>query len=498
MPAWTPASITTALWLDASDASTLYDATSGGSLVAADGAVARWQDKSGNARHVTQSTVGSRPLRKTSIQNSLDVVRFDGSNDGMDSGASDILRNVSWGAIYCVRKITAVSGTPWLIGVGTNAAATTVRALMDINRGGTSKCGSGGRRLDADSFQSVQGATTYSTSAFQLQVAVFNHSATTLQVRLNGSVDGQSTSFQTAGSTSDTVSAGINIGANPGAAWFNGDIAEIIVASSAADSEKIEGYLAWKWGLQTSLSSDHPYRYAQPDTQWRFPNLRGAVLGYIAGRDTGSAASDRFTVDGTQDGTLTNGATRVNDGGLAYSFDGVNDYISTSAVITAAAPFTIAAWAKPSNLTAIHGVAGAANAGLTNGWSLRLRGDLAGDPWQFTGFGVGDLNSSASGTTNWQHVAVTLSGTTATIYVNGVSSGGTTMSVSATTSAMFVGARNQAGTPNLFFGGCIDDVLVYQRALTATEIANLASARGAAYQQTGTRRRRSTMGAGIL
>jgi hypothetical protein len=69
------------LWLDSSDASTLFDATTGGSLVAADGSVARWQDKSGNARHATQSSSNSRPLRKTAIQGGKDVLRFDGSND---------------------------------------------------------------------------------------------------------------------------------------------------------------------------------------------------------------------------------------------------------------------------------------------------------------------------------------------------------------------------------------------------------------------------------
>ena len=76
------------LWLDASDASTLYDATSGGSLVAADGGVARWEDKSGNARHATQGTSGSRPLRKTAVQGGRDVLRFDGSNDSLSIPSS--------------------------------------------------------------------------------------------------------------------------------------------------------------------------------------------------------------------------------------------------------------------------------------------------------------------------------------------------------------------------------------------------------------------------
>ena len=76
------------LWLDASDASTLYDATTGGSLVAANGGVARWEDKSGNNRHATQGTAGSRPARKTAIQGGLDVLRFDGSDDQLSVPSS--------------------------------------------------------------------------------------------------------------------------------------------------------------------------------------------------------------------------------------------------------------------------------------------------------------------------------------------------------------------------------------------------------------------------
>lgn len=69
------------LWLDASDASTLFDATSGGSLVVADGGVARWEDKSGNGRHFTQATAANRPQRKVADINGRDCLRFDGTND---------------------------------------------------------------------------------------------------------------------------------------------------------------------------------------------------------------------------------------------------------------------------------------------------------------------------------------------------------------------------------------------------------------------------------
>ena len=69
------------LWLDGSDANTLFDATSGGSLVAADGGVARWEDKSGNGRHFTQATSANRPQRKVADINGRDCLRFDGTND---------------------------------------------------------------------------------------------------------------------------------------------------------------------------------------------------------------------------------------------------------------------------------------------------------------------------------------------------------------------------------------------------------------------------------
>lgn len=71
---------------DFSNPASLYDATAGGSLVAADGAIARAEDLSGNAGHMLQTTSGYRPLRKVAALNGMDVARFDGSNDYLDAG----------------------------------------------------------------------------------------------------------------------------------------------------------------------------------------------------------------------------------------------------------------------------------------------------------------------------------------------------------------------------------------------------------------------------
>jgi hypothetical protein len=84
LPALNPTTIAgLEIWLDASDSATLYDATSGGSLVASGSAVARWEDKSGKARHATQSDSSERPTRSVSEINGLDAILFDGSDDKM-------------------------------------------------------------------------------------------------------------------------------------------------------------------------------------------------------------------------------------------------------------------------------------------------------------------------------------------------------------------------------------------------------------------------------
>lgn len=57
-----PLSLSPVAWYDAGDPTTLFDASTGGSLVADGGLVARWEDKSGNGNHLTQSTSGKRPV----------------------------------------------------------------------------------------------------------------------------------------------------------------------------------------------------------------------------------------------------------------------------------------------------------------------------------------------------------------------------------------------------------------------------------------------------
>jgi hypothetical protein len=96
------------LWLDPSDSSTLYSATSGGSLVSADGGIARIEDLSGNSRHATQTTAGKRPLRKTASVNGLDTALFQQTGGSwMEVSLSLTLSN--GGSLFIVWKNLAVA-----------------------------------------------------------------------------------------------------------------------------------------------------------------------------------------------------------------------------------------------------------------------------------------------------------------------------------------------------------------------------------------------------
>ena len=74
----------------------------------------------------------------------------------------------------------------------------------------------------------------------------------------------------TVGNTGAGAPAGdLTIGAGVAGAdrWLNGDLAELIVTRTAPttdERQRIEGYLAHKWGLAANLPSAHPYNVAAP------------------------------------------------------------------------------------------------------------------------------------------------------------------------------------------------------------------------------------------
>jgi fibronectin type 3 domain-containing protein len=140
--------------------------------------------------------------------------------------------------------------------------------------------------------------------------------------------------------------------------------------------------------------------------------------------------------------------------------------------------FTISTWVKPTSLDNWARVFDFGSGTATNMFFAPQNGEN-GKPR----FAIKISNSaeqmidgaSALSAGVWTHVAVTLSGSTATLYINGVAVG-TNNAMTFKPSGMGSTTQNYLGKSQYadpYFNGAIDDLRIYRRALSATEITDL-------------------------
>lgn len=248
---WSPLQISPYLWYDASHPFSPRSADTVN--------VEKWASLGVSKPNADAGTATRRP---TIVAGGLDgkkVLRFDGVNDEFSVGSSNFSRNVSSTMIFHVVKSDVVANRDII------AAA--------INTGGNNRTQSatysgGGRRLDSDGFQNIAG--TRSPTAWAIVGILLDNANAIARMYTNGVLDGEDLTWQSAGLTSNTASVRFRIGASSNTLasnWFDGDMAEIIVKHNDVTSvtrELIEGYLAWKWGLEALLPISHPYKLAPP------------------------------------------------------------------------------------------------------------------------------------------------------------------------------------------------------------------------------------------
>lgn len=236
---------------------------------------------------------------------------------------------------------------------------------------------------------------------------------------------------------------------------------------------------------------------------YKYPSLRTTlpVAGYYARLDAAAAATDQFTTDGANDGTLTNGATRANDNGLAYSFNGTNNFISvahSTSLNPLTTAFALSAWIKPTNanqfapifqkrmndnsITKLYSLAVGENT------YLGTTGKKIGLALFFNGASQGIVADTSADVVdgNWHHVLAVWSGSAITIYIDGVSVSLTSrfntgpFNTLTPDGPLRIGANVASG--GAYFNGLMDDMLYLPYAPTATQAGFLASQRGAIYQ----------------
>jgi len=244
------------LWLDGNDTSTLFDSDTGGNQVVDDGtAVGRWQDKSGNNYHATQSNASLRAVFKRSVRNNKNTIRFDGIDDYYTGLSSALLvtnttnkfsifivsipdltgRDNTYGGGGILRKMPASeSSASWYLGYRSNGSLV-MSAIGNPN--------------------SISSNTTVTDDTITLGYVEYDGTAgANMADRTKLFIN----SIQSAGTAGDgsngwgTGDGEIGRGYSSSSYYFKNDLCEIIIYNkilSSSEKAKLENYLNNKWKI---------------------------------------------------------------------------------------------------------------------------------------------------------------------------------------------------------------------------------------------------------
>jgi hypothetical protein len=267
----------------------------------------------------------------------------------------------------------------------------------------------------------------------------------------------------------DQDGGALTIGGNT--AWgefFSGPIDEVRIYNRALDATQIQA------DLNTPVGASGPIPTPSPTpTPTNPPNpVPGLVAAYSMNEGSGTTVSDSSGQNHTGAATDT---TWTTDGkyGKALSFNGATSMVTVThtPALRLANALTLSAWVKPDNLANWRTVVMknlAAGGGAPYGLYASDGSVPAG--WLTTSGGpLSAKGSTALPNSTWSNVALTYDGSTATVYVNGAKAG--ELAVTGDTSddggALTIGGNT---IWNEFFSGQIDEVRVYNRALTGAEL----------------------------
>jgi hypothetical protein len=211
-----------------------------------------WQDKSGKERHF--STTGfARPTLKTSIQNNLNIVRFNGTSNYMQLITSDVFSFLESGSasIFMVLKVRVDPNSGSNGGITSGHPLGFLRSISTLPGTASHYPWSDGNIYDGTLTSSRKncGNPTLPLTSFHL----YNLTAESnlWKLSLNKTVF-----FTSPSNTLEARGRSLGASSSTGGAlqtyWYDGDLAELIIFSnvvSSSNQKKIEKYLYDKWAI---------------------------------------------------------------------------------------------------------------------------------------------------------------------------------------------------------------------------------------------------------
>ena len=254
-----------ALWLDAADAST-FSFSSGSNI-------SQWRDKSSSGINMAYNT-GTVVYNTTGFNNSP-TITFGPLRSGLKFNSSLNLSATASLSFYIVFRHTVSSGNGRLISFYSDPTSLdynnpgfclffNLTANISFARGGPYTAANNTTISNINVFTSVifngNSTGTYAIPSLNTGISV------------NGGTFTNYTGYSIGtpfGSTYNPI--GIGIATPEIGPIFNGNISEIIMykrALNATENSQVEGYLAWKWNLASSLPANHPYKNAPYGTNY--------------------------------------------------------------------------------------------------------------------------------------------------------------------------------------------------------------------------------------
>ena len=231
---FTPKTVTNLqLWLDAKDPLNTGISQSSGTVIST------WYDKSGNSYNATGS--GSPAM------NASNAITLNGSTQYYSVNYAGTHTTET---AFVIVKFTNTSGEQDIISGNTNL---TRQFVVYQNLLNMYSFASGG----------LVTSTTVPAAGTQVMLGYTLNAATNLSIYNTGNLLTSVTGFTPV--TEASIKIGVNGFASGG--YLNGTISEVLIYNSVlstTDRQKVEGYLAWKWSIQSSLPINHPYYNASP------------------------------------------------------------------------------------------------------------------------------------------------------------------------------------------------------------------------------------------
>jgi hypothetical protein len=228
-------------WLDAKDGSTL--------TIDQNNRVRDWKDKSGQNQVATQSSIVNRPIFR---QEAFPGLEFDGAGAFLPIPNAAQLVSGNNFTVFVVEKRKSSKGSNYFL--GGQVGARNSNLVLGYRYNNSVTLAFWANDMDAP-------VSNYQQSLEPARIWVFEKSPTGRAIYLNGQRIKTDNNMEVLSGWS-----GAAIG-RYGGEYYQGMMYEVMIFNpglSIDRRQKIEGYLAYKWGLSGNLDAGHPYKASPP------------------------------------------------------------------------------------------------------------------------------------------------------------------------------------------------------------------------------------------